>query len=78
MQFKALKFFLEGFPSPYDPHWGGLGAPPDPPAPFGHADARFPNWGLTAPTVIFWLTPWQQNKAFEETNFKPHDYPTNW
>ena len=31
--------------------------PPDPPATFGRANARFPNWGLVVLVVIFWLTP---------------------
>ena len=39
---------------------GGLRAPlPDPTATFGHPNACFPNWGLRAPLVIFWLTPWK-------------------
>ena len=33
-------------------------SPPDLPATFGHANARFPNLGLTAPIITFCLTPW--------------------
>ena len=39
---------------------GGSERPPlplDPPATFVRANARFPSGSLTAPTVIFWLTP---------------------
>ena len=31
---------------------------PDLPATFGRANTCFPNWSLTAPIVIFWLTLW--------------------
>ena len=38
--------------------------PPDSPATFGHANACFPNWGLTVPIVIFWLMPLIKSGAF--------------
>ena len=60
-QFKALEIFLGPLGTPL---WegggkGGSEHPPDPPATFERANARFPNWDVTAAVVIFWLTPWK-------------------
>ena len=55
MQFKTLRFFLEGS-VPYKLRWekGGSECPSDSPATFGRANACFPNLGLTVLIVIFW------------------------
>ena len=59
MQCKALKFFQ-----------GGSEHPLDPSAPFEYANACFPNWGLMAPIVIFWLTPCYDLVGFELGTFQ--------
>ena len=61
MHFKALKVFL-GVLAPKNPA-GGIGGSEDPASPtgpraiFGRANARFPDWGLATPIVIFYSTP---------------------
>ena len=61
MQFNALKIFLGGS-APKNPT-GGIGGLEDPPSPtdpsaiFGRANARFPDWGLATPIVIFYSAP---------------------